>query len=42
MSFVFRWVVGRGDYYVDGPTDSYPVEQEKVEQLVVRAGETEN
>jgi aspartyl-tRNA synthetase len=26
VSFVFRWVVGRGKYYIDGPNDGYPVE----------------
>jgi hypothetical protein len=42
MSFIFRWVVGRGDYYADGPKDGYPAEQEKPEQMVVRIGENEN
>jgi hypothetical protein len=42
MSFVFRLVVDRGDYYIDGPKDGYPVEQEKLEQLVVMTGENEN
>jgi hypothetical protein len=27
VSFVFRWVVGRGKYYIDGPNDGYPVEK---------------
>jgi hypothetical protein len=30
VSFVFRWVVGRGKYYIDGPNDRYPVENEKL------------
>jgi hypothetical protein len=42
MPFVFRWVVCRGDYYIDGPKDGYPLEQEKEEQLVSRTGENEN
>jgi hypothetical protein len=25
VSFVFRWLVGRGKYYIDGPNDGYPV-----------------
>jgi hypothetical protein len=25
VSFVFRWVVGRGKYYIDGSNDGYPV-----------------
>jgi hypothetical protein len=29
VSFVFRWVVGRGKYYSDGPNDGYPVEKQK-------------
>jgi hypothetical protein len=28
VSFVFRWVVGRGKYYIDRPDDEYPVEDE--------------
>jgi hypothetical protein len=27
VSFVFRWVVGRCKYYIDGPNDGYPVEK---------------
>jgi hypothetical protein len=30
VSFMFRWVVGRGKYYIDGPNDGYPVENEKL------------
>jgi hypothetical protein len=30
VSFVFQWVVGRGKYYIDGPNDGYPVEDEKL------------
>jgi hypothetical protein len=30
VSFVFWWVVGRGKYYIDGPKDGYPVEDEKL------------
>jgi hypothetical protein len=30
VSFVFRWVVGRAKYYIDGPNDGYPVEDEKL------------
>jgi hypothetical protein len=26
VSFVFRWVVGRGKYYIHGPKDGYPVD----------------
>jgi hypothetical protein len=29
VSFMFRWVVSRGKYYVDGPNDGHPVEHEK-------------
>jgi hypothetical protein len=27
VSFVFRWAVSRGKYYIDGPNDGYPVEK---------------
>jgi hypothetical protein len=27
VSFMFRWVVGRVKYYIDGPNDGYPVEK---------------
>jgi hypothetical protein len=30
VSFVFRWVFGRGKFYIDGPNDGYPVENEKL------------
>jgi hypothetical protein len=30
VSFVFRWVVGRGKYYIDRPNDGYTVEDEKL------------
>jgi hypothetical protein len=32
-SFVFRWVVGRGNYYIYGPKDGYPVGYEKLGQI---------
>jgi hypothetical protein len=35
VSFVFRWVVGRGKYYIDGPNHGYPVEYEKLGEIVV-------
>jgi hypothetical protein len=38
VSFVFRWVVGRGKYYIDGPNDGYPVDnkrQREIFQLVI-------
>jgi hypothetical protein len=35
-SFVFRWVVGRCNYYIDGPDDSFPVEDGKLGEMVVR------
>jgi hypothetical protein len=38
VSLVFRWVVGRGNYYIDGPKDGYPVENKKLGQMVVRTG----
>jgi hypothetical protein len=41
MSLVFRWVVGIGDYYIDGHKDGYPVEQEKIGQMVVRTSENQ-
>jgi hypothetical protein len=31
MSFVSWWAVGRGDYYIDGSKDGYPVEHETLE-----------
>jgi hypothetical protein len=36
VSFVFRWVVGRGNCYIDGQNDGYPVEDEKVGEMVLR------
>jgi hypothetical protein len=36
------WVEVIDDYYIDGPKDGYQVEQEKLEQLVVRIGANEN
>jgi hypothetical protein len=30
VPFLFRWVVGRGKYYMDGPNDGYPVEDEEL------------
>jgi hypothetical protein len=36
VSFVFRWVVSRGKYYIDGPNDGYPVEDEKLVEFFVR------
>jgi hypothetical protein len=39
VSFVFRWVVGRGKYYIDGLNDGYPVEDEKLGEIVVGTGD---
>jgi hypothetical protein len=38
VSFLFWWVVGRRNCYIDGPNDGYPVEYEKLGEMVVRTG----
>jgi hypothetical protein len=35
IPFVFRWIVGVGDYSIQGPKDGYPVEQETLGEVVV-------
>jgi hypothetical protein len=39
--FFFRWVVGVGDYYIEGPKDGYPVKQETLGEVVVQMGSNE-
>jgi hypothetical protein len=33
---MFQWEIGRGKYYIDGPNDGYPVEDEKLGDVFVR------
>jgi hypothetical protein len=38
VPFAFRWVVGRGNCYIDGPNDGYPVGDDKMGERVVITG----
>jgi hypothetical protein len=39
LSFLFRWVISRSTYYIDGPNDGYPVEVKKLGEIVFRTGD---